>query len=230
MARQVSRGTCYFCKRILAKSGMARHLRACEARKAHEEEIRARKGHETTLFHLVADGYGDYWLHLEMPAEATLHDLDSFLRDIWLECCGHLSAFTIGHMRFDSHPDLDWGFTQGMDVALGEVLVPKLKFSYEYDFGSTTELELRVLGQRRGWVARGEGPVRLLARNLPPEIGCIECGKPATLVHAWEWVALCDDCAKLDKYDPDGLMPLVNSPRTGVCGYVGPVNPERFEP
>lgn len=228
--RQPSRGTCYFCKRTFAKSGMARHLRACEARKVHEAEIRSRKARQTTLFHIVADGYRDYWLHLEMPADATLYDLDDFLRDIWLECCGHLSAFSIGHIRFNSHPEMAWERTHGMDVPLGEVFVPKLKFTYEYDFGSTTELELRVLSQRRGWIRRAEGPVRILARNLPPEIGCIECGEPATLVHAWEWVVLCDECARMDKYDPDGLLPLVNSPRRGVCGYVGPLDPWRFEP
>jgi hypothetical protein len=211
---------------------MARHLRACEARKAHEAEIRSQGARRATLFHLVADGYRDYWLHLEMPADATLYDLDAFLRDIWLECCGHLSAFTIGNVRFYSHPEPGWGFDQGMDVRLGEVLIPKLKFTYEYDFGSTTELELRVLGQHQGWIGKAEEPVRLLARNLPPEFGCIECGKPATKIHAWEWVVLCDECAatKTDEYDPEGLMPLVNSPRAGVCGYWGPMDPERFEP
>lgn len=42
-----------------------------------------------------------YWLYLEMPARATLTDLDGFLRDIWLECCGHLSAFDIGTVRYE---------------------------------------------------------------------------------------------------------------------------------
>jgi len=36
-----------------------------------------------------------------MPARATLTDLDGFLRDIWLECCGHLSAFDIGTVRYE---------------------------------------------------------------------------------------------------------------------------------
>ena len=40
-----------------------------------------------------------------MPADATLADLDRFLRDIWLECCGHMSQFTIGKARYISHPD-----------------------------------------------------------------------------------------------------------------------------
>jgi len=31
-----------------------------------------------------------------MRGSATLAKLDDYLRAIWLECCGHLSKFTIG--------------------------------------------------------------------------------------------------------------------------------------
>jgi len=31
-----------------------------------------------------------------MRGSATLTKLDDYLRAIWLECCGHLSKFTIG--------------------------------------------------------------------------------------------------------------------------------------
>jgi len=55
-----------------------------------------------------------YWMHLELPANATLEDLDSFLRDIWLECCGHLSAFRIEGKEYLSEPsEFD---EEGMDV------------------------------------------------------------------------------------------------------------------
>jgi len=49
------------------------------------------------LYHLqVQDDWGgDFWLHLEMPGKATLEDLDYYLRAIWLECCGHLSQFSL---------------------------------------------------------------------------------------------------------------------------------------
>lgn len=229
--RQVSRGTCYFCKGSFAKSGMARHLRACDARKAAEAEIEPAGARQTKLFHIVADGYRAYWLHLEMPTDATLQDLDEFLRAIWLECCGHLSEFTIGHMRFDSHPEVGWGKEQGMDVALSDVLSPKMEFAHAYDFGSTTHLNLRVLSEREGWISLEEEPVRILARNEPPDITCEGCGKPATQVDVWgDYAALCDECAETSEYDEEGLMPIVNSPRAGVCGYTGPWEPERFEP
>ena len=228
--RQVSRGICYFCKGTFAKSGMARHLQACEARKAAEEEAQKRQGHREKLFHIAVDGYKVYWLHLEMPASATLGDLDSFLRAIWLECCGHLSAFTINGVSFDSHPDMAWGESRGMEVQLGQVLHPKMTFTYEYDFGSTTHLELRVISEREGWITPEEEPVRILARNLPPDVRCEQCDEPAAWINVWEYIALCDRCAKASEEWEEGFLPLVNSPRAGVCGYTGPWEPERFEP
>lgn len=49
-------------------------------------------------FHLVIEGrYAKaYWMHVAAPLAAPLSKLDRFLRDTWLECCGHLSAFHVG--------------------------------------------------------------------------------------------------------------------------------------
>src|SRR5947209_4813866 len=96
MARETSQGTCDLCKGTFPKASMTRHLTKCVA--AHDaEQPGAAKAKKGKLFHLVVEGKHDprYWLHLEMPATATLGDLDGLLRDIWLECCGHLSAFRI---------------------------------------------------------------------------------------------------------------------------------------
>ena len=45
-----------------------------------------------------------HWLHLEAPASVQLQLLDDFLRDLWLECCGHLSCFTIDGVRYEAVP------------------------------------------------------------------------------------------------------------------------------
>lgn len=99
-----------------------------------------------------------------------------------------------------------------------------MKLSHEYDFGSTTNLSMRVAAELPG-LAR-KRPFALLARNDPPVILCGQCNKPATQIcaeHAHEdagW--LCDTCAAEHECGEDMLMPIVNSPRAGVCGYVGP--------
>lgn len=117
---------------------------------------------------------------------------------------------------------------RSLGVSLDKVLKVGQKFRYEYDFGSTTELSLRVIAEREGVLAEEvEDEVHVLARNLPPEYRCVRCGKPATKVAAgydsWGVVehAYCDDCAK--KAKEDGWLPIVNSPRVGVCGYTGEV-------
>jgi hypothetical protein len=227
MAKLQSEGKCLLCQGTFSKQAMSRHLAKCL--RDHEKEPAVSKGKpkQTRLFHIVVQGTYNpqYWLHLEMPAEATLSDLDAFLRDIWLECCGHLSEFEIEGHRYGVEPfDDPWADEEeeGMDVALGEVLRPKMKFSYQYDFGSTTPLTLNVVSEREG--KKPKKPVRLLARNDPPAVPCGVCGAPATQVTAEgsgedNW--LCDKCAKGDDVEEEYLLPVVNSPRVGVCGYTG---------
>lgn len=235
MAKWVSKGPCNLCGEVYSKAGMTRHLAKC--RQSHALKKLQGRGslRTTTLFHLVAEGSHApiFWLHLEAPADATLRHLDQFLRDIWLECCGHLSAFTIENVRYELDTggiDGMWSnffgpssVPQSMQAALGEVLRPRLKFWHEYDFGTTTELTLKAVSEYTGQ-ARGKS-IQILARNDPPPFVCGECGKPATLVCTnciWSgegW--LCDDCATEHDCGEDMCLPVVNSPRVGMCGYTG---------
>ncbi len=102
-------------------------------------------------FHLVVEGrYSpEYWMHLLAPADTTLESIDSLLRDIWLECCGHLSAFTIEGISYSSSPMGAYD-EKGMNVRMGDVLFSKAKFYHEYDFGTSTELALRVVSEMEG--------------------------------------------------------------------------------
>jgi hypothetical protein len=101
------------------------------------------------------------------------------------------------------------------------------KFKYAYDFGSTTHLNLRVASEREGGPLEGKefvGPATVLARNVPPVILCRVCDKPATKVASgyfpMEENAYCDKCARRRR-DEEMMLPVVNSPRIGVCGYTG---------
>ena len=227
MPRVTSKGTCRFCQRLVGKAGMTRHLEACPARAAVLATEHEEKGRRERLFHLVVAGSDApmYWMHLEVPAEATLTALDDFLRETWVECCGHLSAFRIAGVSYVSYDDRDWGLDdQRMrGVKLGQVLGPGQAGTYEYDFGTTTELSLRVVGEREGPI--GRKAITVLARNEPPAIPCEACGQPATEVcSACVWSGggwLCDACAKTHACGDEMLLPVVNSPRVGMCGYAG---------
>ena len=142
-----------------------------------------------------------------------------------LECCGHLSAFTIGKQRYASTFALDEDDLneESMDVRLGDVAEVGTVFLHEYDYGSTTELKLKVTGLLE--VKGKSGAVQLLARNADPQFPCEKCGNLATQICtqcAYEGDAFyCDKCAETHDCGEEMFLPAVNSPRVGVCGYAG---------
>ncbi len=232
MARGISKGRCRLCGGEYSKSGMTRHLQMCQTRKEAATEVAARKTRPVRLFHLVAGGRFApmYWMHLEAPADATLADLDDFLRATWLECCGHMSAIETGGLRYSVVVDNEFGpdrNERSMSTKVSQVLTsPGQRLSYEYDFGSTTELTLRFISARTGII--GRPAARLLARNEPPVWKCATCDAPATLVCPF---CMGEDnpfvCARHAREhtcaDDESFLPVVNSPRMGVCGYTGEV-------
>lgn len=226
MPRATSRGKCEFCGGEFGKAQMTRHLANCPQRAGTAPTSRA-KAQPARLFHLIVEGRYEpiYWMHLEVPADISLNALDQFLRNKWLECCGHLSAYTIDGVRYASDVDPMWGLDDRnmRGVKLGAVAGPGAKFYHEYDFGTTTELNLRVVGEREAEARRNE--IRLLAQNVAPVIPCDNCGAPASEVcsqciyegRGW----LCAECAPAHGCGEEMLLPVVNSPRVGMCGYMG---------
>jgi hypothetical protein len=216
-----SKGECRFCNKIFSGRGIGKHLLACRSKKEKDETLNGRKN-EGYIYHLKISAWGLYWLHIEMKGSSTLLELDNFLREIWLECCGHLSQFTIHGIRYASYEEQDdfWGDApKSMDIPLEDVLDLKDKFEHEYDFGTTTELALHVLSIRKGPI---DEPVRILAKNHPLVFECENCKKIATQICSLCMEDYCDQCIEAHECGEDYVMPLVNSPRTGVCGYFGP--------
>ncbi len=160
-----------------------------------------------------------YWLVVLARHDAQLGDLDQLIRDVWVECCEHLSSFRIGGATYDSDAER---FTNDMNVPLSHLIAPGSTFTCDYDFGSTTSLELKVIGETP--VAPRDGPLCLIARNDPPIFPCDLCGGDAELAlndfdedfpHYY-----CPECLSSIEYDPDCVDLIANSPRNGVCGYV----------
>lgn len=226
-------GTCHLCEETYTKRGMSRHLGGC---------LPTADGEDSYHLRIAGERRSDYWLHLAVAETTLLSTLDRFLRDCWVECCNHLSAFSIGDQRYE-RPSDDGRMgeshrAQSMDVELGSVAARVDSFDYTYDFGSETALDVRVV-ETGDWSISGleaegtetdyEGIV-LLARNHPPDIECEVCGASATTIcqtclrdpaaDAW----LCESCATNHESDCDRprYLPVVNSPRVGVCGYRGP--------
>ena len=162
--------------------------------------------------------------------------LYEFLWDVWLECCGHMSGFTIDdveYVRPYTEAESMLGFGVGrrdMDISLGELLEGGMEFTHEYGLGTTTELSLGVADLGYGDTG-DEGTqdhsyrvIRMLVRNEPPDIECEPCGAPATSVCTEHLsgpegeVWLCADCTAAHECDDHLFLPVVNSPRVGLCG------------
>jgi hypothetical protein len=211
MTNKTIKGACTLCGKEYTRSGMGKHLASCLAKRqeeAFDEDC-------FSLHLLVTTRYpSDYWLHLQVDERATFKMLDTFLRKLWLECCGHMSQFFVGRQ------------TIGMQGRLVSMLAPGVEFDYDYDMGDTTALRLKVLGTYEG-LPTAKTTIAILARNHPPEILCGACERrPAVTICCecnWEgegW--LCQKCAtKHSCGDDAGYLPIPNSPRAGVCGYTG---------
>jgi hypothetical protein len=111
-----------------------------------------------------------------------------------------------------------------INVRLYKLLYPKLIFSHQYDFGTTTKLSIRVISEQKSCMK--DGSVRVLAGNDRPPLICDYCGKmlATRICTQCQWSGqswLCELCSPKYEWGIDCLLPVVNSPRTGECGYIG---------
>ena len=180
------------------------------------------------------------WLDLEIRADLDLEVLDTFLRAVWVECCHSLSHFVVPERQILCERDPEkprtaadpWqGNASGelpmAGVTIAQIAEHTLTFGYEYDYGTPTILSLQIMTRYQGPAL--EKGIRILSRNLKPFVACARCGREAAY---WDVLhdntPLCAEHAK--KVDASGLLPIVNSPRTGIGSYAGPQDQSlRFE-
>lgn len=196
----ITAGVCAQCEARVDKASAAEHLGACPVRRA---------GTDPMLDLLVeAEGAPFFWLHILASPQATFRALDALLRRTWLDCCGHCSEFRAGDEEID------------LGIELRAILRPGIAIDYDYDFGSTTSLTVRAMGELTGHVGRREA--RVAMRNEMPPHACQECGKEDAASICGECERyLGPKCGRKHGCDEEMALPVVNSPRAGVCGYTG---------
>lgn len=222
MAKQ-AQGTCQFCGVVFAKSAASRHYPKCGALQTAMEKQAKKKAEQETLYCLRVepDFRGPFWLDLEMRASSSLETLDSYLRAIWLECCGHMSEFTD-----ESGP----GDEIAMGSKAGKVFKSTVRLTHTYDFGTSSVTTIKCTGTRSGQPLNAR-PIALLARNVSPEMPCVKCGGPSLWIcglcseEEGRFIWLCEEHADDHECGEECILPMMNSPRVGMCGYTGPANP-----
>jgi hypothetical protein len=213
MEYQAPKSRCRLCNSELTRQGLTRHIKSCLTK--HLQKPSKTKS-RNLLYLNISDAFNpDYFLHLLISGNSTLKDLDVFLRDIWLECCGHLSSFSLQRYGDEIH----------LKHKVEDIFIPGVKLIYQYDFGSTTELSIKAVYNYHGTTERNK-KIQIIARNAQPIIPCDECGlKPAVRICTecqWdENGRLCEECSQTHECGDEMFLPVVNSPRAGVCGYTG---------
>lgn len=213
MEYNVPKSICLLCKSEFTAKGMGRHITACL--KNHTPKKKETLAKSYCYLSVRATYNNDYFLFLLVSQNSTLGDLDDFLRKIWLECCGHMSSFSYGK-RNEEIP---------MSIKIKQICDIGGPLTYVYDFGDSTKLDVNVFKEITTSI-KISSDIILLSRNAQPLVPCDECGNyPAIHICTecqWDdsgW--LCEKCAPNHECDDEMFLPVVNSPRTGVCGYSG---------
>ena len=208
-------GICMVCGKELPVQDMQAHIAECI------ESIAVPDGEENMLLRIVGRDDPEYWMYIALKKDAQLAQLDKFLRDVWVDCCDHLSVFTAGGKEYySSHAREMEGHS--MKLRLFEKNPDCTQLLYEYDFGTPTRLQIDVIGSFKA-EKRHKKAIQL-ARNIQPQYSCIVCGAKAAYVSSRmdESIAdsaYCEACGFDNEEIKSTLLPIVNSPRSGMCGY-----------
>jgi hypothetical protein len=215
MRRATTNGICTYCNTEISKNSRSilSHFLHC-----HGRHVLEGTGSATYVLLLIQPKNSPhYWLVVKARSDVSMKTIDKFLRDIWLECCGHLSEFSYKNAKIP------------MTRHLTQVISKDLKIDYVYDFGSSTELTLSIIQTIQDV---DEGHLLILVRNRAPEYECSSCNKRAVAICPYciddGEGFLCQSCSGkhrcVQEEGYDLLSPLINSPRCGVCGYTGSID------
>lgn len=227
-----TKANCRACNKKVAASGSKKHITQC----AKVQTFLESKENLTPGFLLkVVDYFAPdvYWMYITAPKNMNLDQLDVFLRKLWLECCGHLSQFDLTADKTRGYSSLEpddfmHNFEGGsvLDVGskkkhrlIGDVTQVGDTFSYTYDMGSSTMLKFQTISE----IDCPADRFIIVMRNENPAATCGLCEQPAEVMCSYCDHALCEECKTSNHSCKNAfLLPLVNSPRAGVCGYDGP--------
>lgn len=215
-------GRCANCAHVFSPDIILGHLRDC---------IPNGPGKKQGWYMLQVFGSRDHWMYLAVSSSAVLLDLDLFLREIWLECCGHNSTFIVEQPipNADRNKENPPVHVNHMKTSVRDIFKPGLVLDHEYGAPDVTSLRLRVLSQHKN--GGPDEKIKLLAKNLMPEYTCNTCGNAGTeicmaCIHEQDNPMYCRDCAADHREDHrHTILMACNSPRMG-CIFYDP--PDRF--
>ncbi len=215
MRKTTTNGICTYCNEEISKNSRSflSHMSVCQ----NKHPIKKSVGVDYVLMLIQGKYSQEYWLVIKAKPDIPMKKIDKFIRDVWVECCGHLSQFSDKHSKIPMTRSLTQVYSEGH------------KIDYVYDFGSSTEITLSMIQTIQDI---DDKEIAILIRNKEPELQCSSCDKKAIAICPYcidEGEGfLCESCIIehkcVQEEGEDLLSPLVNSPRAGVCGYIGAID------
>ena len=202
-----SEGICHVCGNPLRADDVRSHAASCfmvAVRSRYTvRDVDERYARSKPIMIWVRSEELRHWMMLIVQPTTSLRQLDQFLRDLWLECCGHMSHFQIGNIQYSAcvpgpgdlpmfDTDLAEPDEQHMVHTVEETTAMGQQFRHEFDYGDTTCLDLEcvaALPVPYEYVQEFINPpdetqghhddfITIVGRNLPPE-RCFTCGAVA---------------------------------------------------
>ena len=213
-------GTCYLCGRQIAHLNQAElHLWSCMAQwETHQPPDTP----ERTLYaHVNVRSQQYHWFELAIRHDATLRQLDQFLRQTWLDHFQdeHLSMFKFGEMMVgtedlglqhrNSFRGIDTSFLATFDTSYVRAIWPGCTVLHRYDLGDPTETVITTRGLYR---IPDRRPIVAIARNNPLKNQPIN--SPRAYSSPW---------ARLSHFEHDDLIDPPTAPYVIATKYYLPM-------
>ena len=199
-----SPGWCHLCRNIIRANDAKAHVETCimdtVQSKYIAQAVEERYARSCPIMIGVRSEQLRHWMMLVVQPTTSLRQLDRFLRNRWLECCGHMSHFEISDVQYSAclpgpgdPPMFDTDLVEPdelhMVYTVEETITAGLQFHHEFDYGDTTCLDIehmavlpmpyRYLRQFIKPPADAQGHhddfITIVAHNQPPE-RCFTCG------------------------------------------------------
>lgn len=158
-----------------------------------------------------------YWMYFTVPLFYDLSMIDQFFRDVWVECCDHRSDFILSNKTTHQQDMIDQNLMHQRLV--GRDLHPESVIEYVYDWGTSTRLVLEVVP---GVIECPPEHITILIQNVLTKSKCKGCSHMnAEQICSYCGGTFCQPCSERHECLDDSFLPIVNSPRAGLCGYTG---------
>jgi len=202
----MSKITCEFCDIKFGSREYSKHLIDCIC-----EKEKNNSGYLIEFTSKSPITKKKYFIYAIFGLYCTFEDINLFLREEWCDCCQHLSTFDVIILENNKKlkvMDIDF------DINIS-IFENAEKFIYEYDMGTPTIVEFKIIKKLNSNIS--DSKIDIIFQNKPHILKC-ECNNNAK--YTYLDTLLCDEC--YDDIDCEEQIDiLVNSPRTGICGYEG---------